>query len=98
MKYFCRPHFSNSQTLQAFRFGLSFSCKGAVKNYQGGGLQILKYCKIKKLLPSLYISIKNCDPPNAMDQKSVTPQVLLVSVIFVPIALDSWRFGGTVDL
>ena len=48
------------------------SDKGAVKNYQWGRLQILKYCKIKKLWPSLYISIKNCDPPNAMDQKLVT--------------------------
>ena len=27
IKYFCMPHFSNSQTLQAFRFGFSFSCK-----------------------------------------------------------------------
>ena len=27
VKYFRRPHFSNSKTLQAFQFGLSFSCK-----------------------------------------------------------------------
>ena len=38
----------------------------------GGGLQILKYFKVEQLNPSLYNSIKSCNPANAGEHKLVT--------------------------
>ena len=48
----------------------------------GGGLQILKYCKIGKLWPSLHTSIKNCDIPDATDGKIVTLPSVTCKCIF----------------
>ena len=38
-------------SLMPFSFNMSDDTKGVVRNYQGGGLQILKYFKVDKLRP-----------------------------------------------
>ena len=65
------PHSNIARICNALICNITFQFRGTVRNYQrgGGGVQILKFCKIEKLNSSLYISIKNCDHPNARNQK-----------------------------
>ena len=73
-------------------------------------MQILKFCKIEKSNPSLYISIKICGPPNARDQNICDPPnardapLCYLQVQFMyrrhnmqrleVIAPYSWGYGG----
>ena len=74
------------EILKDYTCDASFEIRERSEIIRRGGLQIQKYCKIEKFNPSRYISIKNCDLPNAKTKKVRPFPVLPVSVIFGPKA------------